>query len=39
VYRVFTGKPDGKRALGRPGYRGEDNIKMNISGVGSGVMD
>jgi hypothetical protein len=28
VYRVLVGKPEGKRPLGRPRYRWEDNIKM-----------
>jgi hypothetical protein len=26
AYRVLVGKPDGKRPLGRPGHRWEDNI-------------
>jgi hypothetical protein len=29
-YRVLVGKPEGKRPLGRPRRRWEDNIKMNI---------
>jgi hypothetical protein len=28
------GKPDGKRPLGRPRHRWEDNIKMNLQEVG-----
>jgi hypothetical protein len=28
VYRVLVGKPEGKRPLGRPRHRWEDNIKM-----------
>jgi len=28
MYRVLVGKPEGKRALGRPRCRWEDNIKM-----------
>ena len=28
VYRVLVGKPEGKRSLGRPKRRWEDNIKM-----------
>jgi len=39
VYRVFVGKPEGKRPLGRPKRRGKDNLKMNIQDVGFGVMD
>ena len=27
VYRVLVGKPEGKRPLGRPRYRWEDNIR------------
>ena len=30
------GKPEGKRPLGRPGYRWEDNIKMELQEVGCG---
>ena len=36
VYRVLVGKPEGKRPLGRPRPRWEDNIKMNLQEVGSG---
>ena len=32
VYRVFVGKPEGKRPLGRHRRRWEDNIKMDFSG-------
>jgi len=39
VYRVLLGKPGGKRQLGRPRRRWEDNIKMDIQEVGCGVMD
>jgi len=30
IYRAFVGKPDGKRPLGKPRRRWEDNIKMDI---------
>ena len=30
VHRVLVGKPEGKRPLGRPRRRWEDNIKMDI---------
>jgi hypothetical protein len=30
VYSVLVGKPEGKRPLGRPRHRWEDNIKMNF---------
>jgi len=39
VYRVLVGKPEGKRPLGRPRRRWEDNIKMDIQEVGCGGMD
>jgi hypothetical protein len=34
VHRVLVGKPEGKRALGRPRCRWEDNIKMDLQEVG-----
>jgi len=34
VHRVLVGKPEGKRPLGRPRRRWEDNIKMDIREVG-----
>jgi len=36
VYRVLVGKPDGKRPLGRPRHRWEDNIKIDLQEVGCG---
>ena len=33
------GKPEGKRPLGRPTRRWEDNIKMDLQKVGCGGMD
>jgi len=39
VYRVLVGKPEGKRPLGRPRHRWEDNIKMNLQEVGCGGME
>jgi hypothetical protein len=30
VYRVFVGRPEGKRPLGRSRRRWEDNIKMDL---------
>jgi len=36
VYRVLVGKPRGKRPLGRPWCRWEDNIKMDLQEVGCG---
>ena len=39
VYRVLVGKPEGKRPLGRPRRRWEDNIQMDLQEVGCGDMD
>jgi len=39
VYRVLVGKPEGKRPLGRPRRRWEDNIKMDLQEVGGGYED
>jgi len=36
---ILVGKPEGKRPLGRPSCRWEDNIKMDLQEVGCGVMD
>ena len=33
VYRVLVGRPEGKRPLGRPRRRWEDNIKMDVQEV------
>jgi hypothetical protein len=34
-----VGKPEGKRPLGRPRRRWEDNIKMNLKETGCGGVD
>jgi hypothetical protein len=34
VYRVLVWKPEGKKSLGRPRRRWEDNIKMDIRDIG-----
>ena len=39
VYRGLIWKPEGKRPLGRPKTRWEDNIKMDLQEVGCGGMD
>ena len=36
VHKVLVGKPDGKRPLGIPRCRWEDNIKMDLEEVGTG---
>jgi hypothetical protein len=37
AYRILVGRPKEMRPLGRPRHRWEDNIKMNLQGVGWGV--
>jgi len=39
VCRLFVGKLEGKRPLGRPRRRWVDNIKMDLQEVGCGYMD
>jgi hypothetical protein len=39
AYRILVGKPVGKRPLGRPRRRWEDNIKMDLSEIGWGGID
>jgi len=39
VYRVLVGIPEGKRPLGKPRRRWEDNIKMEFQEVGCGDTD
>jgi hypothetical protein len=34
VYRVFIGRFEGKRPLGRPRHRWEDNIKTDLREIG-----
>jgi hypothetical protein len=36
VCRVLVGKPEGKRPLGRPMRRWEDNVRMELQEVGCG---
>jgi len=38
VHRVLVGRPEGKRSLGRPRRRWEDNIKMDLQEVGEGGL-
>jgi hypothetical protein len=38
VYRVLVKKPEGKRPLGRPRRKWEDNIEMALQEVGCGGM-
>ena len=39
VHNVLVGKPEGKRPLGRPRRRWEDNIKMDLQDVGCEGVD
>jgi hypothetical protein len=39
VHRVLVGKSEGKRPLGKPRRRWEDNIKMDFQEVGGGHGD
>ena len=39
VHKVLVGKPEGKRPLGRPRRRWEDNIKRDLEEVGRGCGD
>ena len=39
VHRVLVGKLEGKRSLGRPRRRWEDNIKMDLQEAGGGCGD
>ena len=34
VHKVLVGKPEGKKPLGRPRHRWEDNINMDLQEVG-----
>jgi hypothetical protein len=34
VYRILVGRPEGKRPLGRPRRRWEDNIKLDLREIG-----
>ena len=39
VRKVLVGKPEGKRPLGRPRRRWENNIEMDLQEVGRGCED
>ena len=39
MHKVLVGTPEGKRKLGRPRRRWEDNIKMDLQEVGRGCGD
>jgi hypothetical protein len=39
IYRDLMGKAEGRRTLGRPRRRWEDNIRVDLQKVGCGGMD
>jgi hypothetical protein len=39
AYRVLVGRPEGRRPLGRPRRRWEDDIKMYLGEVGWGALE
>ena len=39
MHKVLVGKPEGKRPLGRPRRRRDDNIKMDLQELGGGCGD
>jgi hypothetical protein len=39
AYNIFVGRPEGRRPLGRPRNRWEDNIKMDLMEIGFGDVD
>jgi hypothetical protein len=39
VYKVLVGKPEGKRPLGRPRRRWEDEVRMELREIGLGGVD
>jgi hypothetical protein len=39
ICRILVGKPEGKRPLGRPRRRWEDNIRMDLGDIEWGGMD
>jgi hypothetical protein len=39
AYRALVGKPEGRRPVGRPRRRWEDNIEMDLREVGWGGVD
>jgi hypothetical protein len=39
AYNILVGRPEGRRPLGRPRLRWEDNIKMDLREIGFGYVD
>jgi hypothetical protein len=39
AYNILAGRPEGRRPLGRPRRRWEDNIKIDLQEIGFGDVD
>jgi hypothetical protein len=39
AYNILVGRSEGRRPLGRPRHRWEDNIKMDLGEIGFGDVD
>jgi hypothetical protein len=39
AYKILVGRPEGRRPLGRPRRRWEDNVKMDLREIGFGDVD
>jgi hypothetical protein len=39
AYKILVGRSEGRRPLGRPRRRWEDNIKMNLREIGFGDVN
>jgi hypothetical protein len=39
AYNILVGRPEGRKPLGRPRRRWEDNIKMDVREIGLGDVD
>jgi hypothetical protein len=39
AYNILVGRPEGRRPLGRPKHKWEDNIKMDLREIGFGDVD
>jgi hypothetical protein len=37
AYNILVGRPEGRRPLGRPRRRWEDNIKLDLREIGFGM--
>jgi hypothetical protein len=37
AYRILVGRPEGRRPFGRPRWRWDDNIKIDLKEVGWGM--